>query len=121
LVTLLTSTHQNFKSRHGLQIDQTPRSWAFGNYTILQRDVFSVSDLAGDSRFASNPAVMSDPHFRFYAGASVVDADGFALGSLCVIDYEPRTLDTVQEKILRILAKVASDEIRLRALIAQVG
>jgi excisionase family DNA binding protein len=121
LLTLLTSTHQLFKSRHGLQMEQTPRSWAFCNYTILQRDVFSVADLANDSRFASNPAVMNEPHFRFYAGAPVIDEDGFALGSLCVIDSEPRTLDAIQEKSLRILANVASDEVRLRALAAPVG
>jgi excisionase family DNA binding protein len=115
LVTLLSTNHQHFKSRHGLEITETPRSWAFCNYTILQRGVFAVGDLAGDGRFASSAAVLNDPHFRFYAGAPVVDPDGFALGSLCVIDYKPRTLDAEQEQTLQILAKFASGEVRLRA------
>ena len=115
LVTMLTATHQFFKSRHGLALTETPRSWAFCNYTILQRNVLEVDDLARDKRFAANPAVSSDPHFRFYAGAPVVDPDGFALASLCIIDYEPRTLDTDQQHTLQLLAKFASGEVRLRA------
>jgi excisionase family DNA binding protein len=115
LVTLLTATHQFFKSRLGLEITETPRSWAFCNHTILQRGVFSVGDLARDERFASNPAVMSDPHFRFYAGAPVLDPDGFAVASLCVVDYEPRTLDADQEQTLQVLAKCVSIDVRLRA------
>lgn len=114
LLTLLTAQQQVFKSRHGLDMVETPRSWAFCNYTILQRDMLAVHDLAEDPRFASNPAVAADPHFRFYAGAPVVDADGFALGSLCVIDHEPRRLDADQERTLRILAQFASNEVRSR-------
>ncbi|MGD1877372.1 MAG: excisionase family DNA-binding protein [Kiloniellaceae bacterium] len=115
LMTMLTATQQLFKSRQGLELTETPRSWAFCNYTILQRGVFTVGDLAGDARFASNPAVMDAPHFRFYAGAPVVDPDGFALGSLCIIDYEPRRLDASQEKTLKILAAFASGTVRGRA------
>jgi excisionase family DNA binding protein len=114
LLTLLTSQHQVFKARYGIELAETPRSWAFCNYTILQREPFVVSDLSQDQRFASNPAVMGDFHFRFYAGAPVIDPGGFAVGSLCVIDREPRTLDAEQERTLRILAKLASDQIRLR-------
>lgn len=116
LMTLLTSTHQVFKSRQGLDMMETPRSWAFCNHTVLQRDVFSVGDLSGDTRFASNPAVMGGPHFRFYAGAPVIDPDGFALGSVCVIDYAPRRLDADQEQALRVLARCASREVRLQAM-----
>jgi excisionase family DNA binding protein len=116
LVTLLTSTHQHFKSRHGLGMAYTPRSWAFCNYTILQRGTFIVGDLSSDERFASNPAVVGEPRFRFYAGAPLVDLDGFALGSLCVIDYKSRMLSAHQERTLRLLARSASTEIRLRAL-----
>ncbi|MEQ9609136.1 MAG: excisionase family DNA-binding protein [Kiloniellaceae bacterium] len=118
LVTLLTETHQIFKAQQGLEalkISETPRSWAFCNHTILQRGVFTVGDLAKDARFVTNPAVAGGPHFRFYAGAPVVDTDGFALGSLCVIDYEPRVLDSPQERTLEILAKFASGEVRSRA------
>ncbi|ABD88030.1 GAF domain-containing protein [Rhodopseudomonas palustris] len=115
LMTLLTPSRQWFKSRQGLDMVETPRSWAFCNQTILQRDVFAVENLALDRRFADNPAVAGDPHFRFYAGAPVLDPNGFALGSVCVIDYEPRRLDRDQTESLRALAALASDQVRLRA------
>jgi excisionase family DNA binding protein len=116
LMTLLTSQHQSFRARYGIDITETPRSWAFCNYTILQREPFVVGDLSQDQRFASNPAVTGDLHFRFYAGAPVIDPDGFAVASLCVIDREPRTLAADQEQALRILARLASDEVRLHGV-----
>lgn len=116
LMTLLTASKQWFKSRVGLDMTETPRSWAFCNQTIMQRGVFAVDDLARDERFAANPAVAGDPGFRFYAGAPILDEDGFAIGSLCVIDSAPRTLDARGERILKELAAIASDELRLRSL-----
>jgi excisionase family DNA binding protein len=114
LITLLTPTRQWFKSRHGLDMADTPRSWAFCNHTILQRRCMVSEDLSLDPRFADNPAVADAPHFRFYAGCPVVDPDGFTLGSLCVIDTQPRTLDETQQAILTNLASLVSDEIKLR-------
>jgi len=114
LVAMLTPTQQVFKSRYGLDLTETPRDWAFCNYTILQDDVFAVDDLARDERFASNPVVMNDPHFRFYAGVPIVDPDGFTLASLCIIDYEPRHLDSDQERTLQLLAQIGAAELRSR-------
>ncbi len=115
LLTLLSAQRQWFKSRVGLEMTEVPRNIAFCNHTILQKGVFAVDDLTQKAPFDANPAVVGDPHFRFYAGAPVMDADGFAVGSLCVIDYEPRTLDADNGQILLALAAMASDEIRLRA------
>jgi len=114
LITLLTPTRQWFKSRHGLDMADTPRSWAFCNHTILERRCMVSEDLSADPRFADNPAVADAPHFRFYAGCPVVDPDGFTLGSLCVIDTQPRTLNETQQAILTNLASLVSDEIKLR-------
>lgn len=114
LITLLTPTRQWFKSRHGLDMADTPRSWAFCNHTILQQRCMVSEDLATDPRFADNPAVADAPHFRFYAGCPIVDPDGFTLGSLCVIDTRPRTLNDTQQAILTNLASLVSDEIKLR-------
>lgn len=114
LITLLTPTRQWFKSRHGLDMADTPRSWAFCNHTILQQRCMLAEDLSTDPRFADNPAVVDAPHFRFYAGCPIVDPDGFTLGSLCVIDTKPRTLDETQQAILTNLASLVSDEIKLR-------
>ncbi len=77
--------------------------------------MFAVENLVLDARFADNPAVASGPEFRSYAGVPVIDSDGFALGSLCVIDYKPRKLDQDQMQYLIALAALASDEVRLRA------
>jgi GAF domain-containing protein len=63
---------------------------------------------------ACETSASGGPVFRFYAGAPVIDADGFALGSLCVIDHRPHTLDENQLRSLRALAGLASDEVRLR-------
>ncbi|MHC2087124.1 MULTISPECIES: GAF domain-containing protein [unclassified Methylobacterium] len=115
LLTLLTPTQQWFKSRLGLDLPETPRSWAFCNYTILQKGVFSVEDLAKDPRFNNNPAVAGDPGFRFYAGVPVLDNEGFPVGALCVIDYKQRVLDEREAQALSALAALASSEVRLRA------
>lgn len=116
LMTVLTAERQWFKSRHGLELAETPRSWAFCNHTLLQTGVFEVRDLQKDPNFANNPAVVNAPNFRFYAGAPVYDPDGFPLGSICVIDYRPRQLDKSQRRTLLDLAAIASDELKLRDL-----
>ncbi|MBM0108551.1 excisionase family DNA-binding protein [Steroidobacter sp. S1-65] len=115
LMTLLSATHQHFKSRVGLDLTETPRDWAMCNQTILQKHVYSVPDLSTSNLFSTNPAVAGPPHFRFYAGAPVFDPDGFALGSICVMDYEPHRLEAAQEQTLLALAAIASDEVRIRA------
>ena len=120
LMTLLTQTRQWFKSRIGLELPETPRSWAFCNHTILQKHVFSVSDLAIDPRFADNPAVTGEPGFRFYAGAPILDGTGFVVGSLCVIDRKPRDLSEREAHAIEALAALASDEVRLRAMDRQL-
>jgi excisionase family DNA binding protein len=120
LMTLLTTTRQWFKSRYGLDIPESPRSWAFCNHTILQKQVFSVEDLASDARFLDNPAVAGELGFRFYAGAPVTDGHGFVVGSLCVIDHRPRTLDQRETQTLLALAALASGEVRLRAVERQL-
>ncbi|WP_425284320.1 GAF domain-containing protein [Ancylobacter rudongensis] len=120
LLTLLTPTRQWFKSRIGVDAPETPRSWAFCNHTILQKAVFSVENLPSDPRFAANPAVAGDLGFRFYAGAPVHDGEGFTVGSLCIIDRRPRTLDDGERRALMALAALASDEVRLRAIERQL-
>lgn len=115
LVALLTPTRQWFKSRLGLDLVETPRSWAFCNHTILQKGVFWVEDLAADPRFAANPAVAGDGGFRFYAGAPLLDGDGLAVGSLCVIDHTPRALNERDTQALSALAALGSTEVRFRS------
>jgi excisionase family DNA binding protein len=119
LMTILTGELQWFKSRQGLDMVETPRSWAFCNYTVLQKEVFEVPDLTQHATFSSNPAVANAPHLRFYAGAPIYDPDGFALGSLCVMDFRPRHLSQHQRRTLFELAAIASDQVKLRELLAK--
>ena len=114
LITVLSEDRQWFKARVGLDMRESPRSWAFCNYTLMGSGVCQLSDLDRDPRFADNPAVAGAPHFRYYAGAPVVDDQGYALGSLCVIDTQARALDPVQAQILTRLAGQASAEIARR-------
>jgi len=111
LITVLSEDRQWFKSRIGLDLRETPRSWAFCNYTVLQPGIQEFSGMDADPRFADNPAVAGAPHFRYYAGAPVTDDRGFALGSLCVIDTKPRKLSDVEATILVQLARQVSAEI----------
>lgn len=111
LLTLLTQRQQLFLSRHGLALTDTPRDWAFCNYTIAQDNLFFVTDALDDARFRENPLVTGTPSIRFYAGVPLTDADGFKLGSLCVIDTEPRRLTSQQARAMCELGTIACREI----------
>lgn len=115
LVTVLTASRQWFKSRVGMDIEETPRSWAFCNYAIAQQSVFVVEDACRDERFRYNPFVTASPGIRFYAGVPVVDGDGWPIGALCVLDHEPRKLRDREARALSDLAAIASEEISRRS------
>jgi len=114
LISLLTSRRQWFKSRVGLEVAETPREWAFCSHAILQPAPFMVEDASLDARFANNPLVTGAPHVRFYGGVPVAGAGGHALGTLCVLDREPRRLRERELRALTELATIASEELRRR-------
>lgn len=111
LISLLTARRQWFKARVGLPAQQTPREWAFCAHAILQDAPFVVEDATTDTRFAGNPLVLADPHIRFYAGVPLRDSAGMAMGTLCVIDREPRKLRASELQALVDLAAIAASEI----------
>lgn len=115
LLTLLSGQRQWFKSRVGVEERETPRELAFCSHAIMQDGPFVVEDASADPRFAANPLVTGSSHIRFYAGYPVFDAQGMALGSLCVLDNEPRRLRERELRALRELAAIASDEIGRRS------
>ena len=117
-VSLIDSDRQWFKSVLGLEVRETPRSAAFCGHTILQTEMFAVSDASADERFAENPLVTDDPHIRFYAGVPLLTPEGFAVGSLCVFDRVPRHLTADQETALRTLARQAAGQIELARRVA---
>jgi len=108
LITLIDPERQFFKSRYGLERRETPREDAFCAHAILSSEIMVVKDAAADPRFAANPLVLGDPKIRFYAGAPLETHDGFRLGSLCVMDRQPRQdPDPAQLTALKALARQA--------------
>jgi serine/threonine-protein kinase len=115
LVSLVDRDRQWFKAKVGVAVDELPREYSFCGHAILQDGVMIVPDAREDARFADNPLVASEPFVRFYAGAALRAQDGSALGTLCVLDREPRHLSPAQVEALVMLAGQASTELRLRA------
>lgn len=112
LFTMLGPDRQFFKSKTGMAADGTPRSFAFCNYTVLGDAPFIVQDATRDVRFASNPLVTGELGIRFYAGFPLQDRGKRNIGTLCVIDYVPRTLNDQQQWALEQLAQLMSEEIQ---------
>lgn len=111
LITLLTAQRQWFKARVGLKAEETPREWAFCTHAILQRGPFIVEDATQDARFRDNPLVTGAPEIRFYAAFPLVGVNELALGTLCVIDREPRRLKSRELQGLEDLANMAIREL----------
>jgi two-component system, cell cycle sensor histidine kinase and response regulator CckA len=115
LVSLVDETRQWFKSHHGLAIQETPRAWSFCAHAIFHPgEIFEVHDARADPRFADNPLVTSDPFIRFYAGAPLITSDGYALGTLNVIDRVPRRLNSDEKRDLRVLGQQVAAQLELR-------
>jgi signal transduction histidine kinase/ActR/RegA family two-component response regulator len=115
LISLVDAKRQWFKAKVGLTLTEVPRDVSFCAYTILHPDeVFVVPDALADQRFANNPLVTADPHVRFYAGAPLVTPEGFALGTLCIMDRIPRQLTGEQMAALQALRRAVMTEIQLQ-------
>ncbi len=114
LVSLVDRDRQWFKSAQGLAACETPRDISFCGHAIHAAAVFVVEDTLVDSRFADNPLVVGPPGIRFYAGAPLATAGGLRIGTLCLIDRQPRSFDATERGALRDLADWVQEEIGRR-------
>jgi diguanylate cyclase (GGDEF)-like protein len=111
LISLVDTNRQWFKSRQGLEASQTGRDVSFCGHAILRDDILLVEDATKDPRFHDNPLVVGEPHIRFYAGCPLVIAGNSKIGTLCLIDRQPRKLDREDLDLLRDLARMAVQEL----------
>ena len=114
LITLLDQNRNFFKSNHGVSFRESPRDISFCGHAILSEDpIFIIEDARIDDRFKSNPLVLQAGAV-FYAGVTLVNPDGYALGALCIFDHQPRVLTEAQKEALIILGKQVVNLMELR-------
>lgn len=111
LVSLVDENRQWFKSCIGLDASETPRDISFCGHAILGESTFVISDTLKDDRFKDNPLVINDPYIRFYAGCPIKVANGSRIGTLCIIDREPRNLSSEDKELLSDLAVMVEQEL----------
>jgi phosphoribosyl 1,2-cyclic phosphodiesterase/DNA-binding response OmpR family regulator len=116
LVTLVDRERQWFKSHQGFEFSETPRDIGFCSHTILDNEPLIVSDALQDDRFADNPAVVGDPHVRFYAGIPLHSSDGSRVGAFCIVDHKPRNLTASQVRMLKDIARMVEEELETPAI-----
>ena len=117
LVSFVDASRQWIKAKYGplpAELSECPREISICTATICNNDILYVSDLVNDQRFNTSPLVTGDMHVRFYCGVPLITQDGFALGTLCVIDFEPREITFEQQEALRRLARQTMVHLELR-------
>ncbi|GAA6623148.1 response regulator [Scytonema sp. NUACC26] len=121
IVSLVDSDRIWFKSHYGLDVEQIERSPGLCASAILSNDVYSIVDASKDVRSLANPLVAGEMGLRFYAAAPLTTYDGYNLGTLCVIDKQPRSISKDEKSILSDLAAVVIDEIEMRLAARKVA
>lgn len=111
LVSLVDANRQWFKARVGMNVCETGRDISFCGHAIVQPEILVVEDALQDERFHDNPLVTGAPHVRFYVGAPLRLPGGEVVGTLCMIDHKPRTLDAMDLAIFASLRELVVSEL----------
>jgi two-component sensor histidine kinase len=115
VINFIDAERQWFKSEIGLGVRETPLDVSICAHAILETEYFEVPDTLADPRFRDNPLVTGDPHLRFYAGTLLHSSDGYPLGTLCVLDYQPRRLTASERAALAALGRQVMAQLELWA------
>jgi len=113
LISLVDSHRQWFKSKQGLEACETSREISFCGHAINSDSVMIIGDASRDPRFSDNPLVVDAPFIRFYAGCPVRGPKGYRIGTLCLIDKEPRGLSLEDQETLKDFAAMVEDELHV--------
>tara|TARA_R110002020_G_scaffold57582_2_gene158277 strand:- start:2747 stop:3835 length:1089 start_codon:yes stop_codon:yes gene_type:complete len=114
VVNFIDADRQWFKAETGLGVRETPLATSICSHIILEEDFVEIPDTLLDPRMIDNPLCCSDPGLRFYAGALLRTADGLPLGTLCVLDYQPKSLTPLQRDTIRVLARQVMAQLEMR-------
>ncbi|MGI4788544.1 MAG: GAF domain-containing protein [Janthinobacterium lividum] len=111
MISLIDSNRQWFLAKNGIDSCETSREASFCAHALVGNEMLIVEDARVDARFARNIMVTEEPFIRFYAGAPLLTAEGYALGTLCVVDYVPRILSIEQIDALRSLSHLVMTQL----------
>ena len=117
LLTLIDGERQWFKANVGAPVSCTSRADAICSHTILGTQTLVIEDLAQDRRFWDHPFVTGGPCVRFYAGAPLITERRQCVGTVCVLDFKPRTMPIERQRLLERLARQAMDALEMRRLV----
>jgi signal transduction histidine kinase len=121
LITFIDADRQAFKSHHGTDMRENKRELSFCTHALASdEEIMIVNDARLDARFSENPVVTGPAHITFYAGVPLINEDGYALGTICVYDHEPKTISKNQITALKTLARQVIDKLELRRKVRQL-
>ncbi|MGB3494220.1 MAG: GAF domain-containing protein [Elainellaceae cyanobacterium] len=121
LISLVDADRQWFKSKIGLEVSETSRDVSFCAHAISDQQIMVINDALKDDRFTDNPLVTCAPGIRFYAGVPLITPGGHSIGTLCIIDYQPRELSEPQVQMLNALARQVVTQLEQRRISAQLA
>lgn len=121
LISVIDDKRQWYKACDGLDVGEIPRDMAFCNYTIRSSDILAIEDTTLDPRFADHPLVVGSPHLRSYLGIPLTSPDGYNIGTICIVDTQPRTFGPDDYATLRQFAAVAISQFELRQIASRDG